>query len=280
MKTTSRQKLATAVLVGTLGLTAPLLAQDTPVAGDKSAEAKPAGELQPAAEPAPDPWHFTLAPLLWASAVDGNVTVRGHKANVDTSFSDVVNHLDGALMLYLELRKKKFGFYAQPNYMKLSADGDAGPLSANDTMKIWIVEAGGFYQIGEWGQEKPLTLDATIGVQYLSLHNELTLKGAGGVINFKGSDTMDLIDPMIGLRVRKYLTTKLSLNIQGNVGGFDVSDHSSDLSWQAVGMLGYDFTKHFSLYAGYRALSVRKDSGQKGVDLLLNGMLLGLQFHW
>jgi hypothetical protein len=139
MKMKTKTILAGALVCG-LAFTTTLLAQDVPAAANQSAEAKPAGESQLAAEPAPDPWHFTLAPLLWASAVDGNVTVRGHKANVDVSFSDIVNHLDGAVMVYLELRKKKFGFYAQPNYMKLTADGDAGPLSASDTMKIWIVE--------------------------------------------------------------------------------------------------------------------------------------------
>jgi hypothetical protein len=148
-------------------------------------------------------------------------------------------------------------------------------------MKFWIVEAGGFYQVAQWGEEKPLSVDAIVGVQYWNLQSSLTLKGPGGVINFKGSDSVDLIDPIIGVRAVKYLTTKLSLNLQGDVGGFGISDQSSDLSWQAVGMLGYDFTKHFSLFAGYRALSVRKDSGsQKGADLILNGALLGLNFHW
>jgi hypothetical protein len=146
-------------------------------------------------------------------------------------------------------------------------------------MQIWIVDAAGFYQLGKWGQEKPVTLDALAGVRYWHVSDELTLKGPRGIINYNNSDSTYLIDPIIGLRTKIYLTRKLSVSLHGDVGGFGVSDNSSDLTWQALGTLGYDFTRHFSLAVGYRALSTYQPDG-KNMDLLLHGPFLALDFHW
>jgi len=279
-----KQNLLTAVLAGALTLTPTLLAQEAPASGDKTAEASPSNLPGSPEAPAKDPWHFSFAPLAWGPGVSGNVTVRGQQASVDVGLDTLLDHLKGIAMFDFELSKGKFGFYAQPNWIKLEADGNAGPLSANDEMKMWIVDAAFFYQVAKWGEQKPVTLDALAGVRYWNINNDLTLNGSHGVINFNGSSTSSLIDPIIGLRTQIYLTRKLSLRLHGDVGGFDVSSDSSNLSWQALGMLGYDFTRYFSLYAGYRALSVDKHTGsassQKGADLILHGGILGLDFHW
>jgi len=51
------------------------------------------------------------------------------------------------------------------------------------------------------------------------------------------------------------------------------------LTWQALGTIGYDFTRHFSLALGYRALSTYQPEG-KNLDLLMHGAFLALDFHW
>ena len=182
-------------------------------------------------------------------------------------------------MLDLELSKGKFEFYAQPNWIKLEANGNVGPLSSKDDLQVWVVDAAGFYQLGRWGDEKPVTLDALLGVRYWNVSDKLTLSGSGGVINYNNSDSTYLIDPIIGLRTKIYLTRKFSLSLHGDVGGFGVSDNTSDLTWQAMGTLGYDFTRHFALDIGYRALSTHQPNG-KSLDLLLHGAFLALDFHW
>ena len=201
---------------------------------------------------------------------------------MDESLSDLLDDLKGIAMLGFGLRKEKFGFYAQPNWIKLESDARVGPLSSTLESKLWIVDAAGFYQLHKWGEEKPLTLDALAGVRYWHINNELTIHSAGGAIDFNGSDSRYLIDPIVGLRAKIYFTPKFSLSLHGDVGGFGASDNSSDLSWQALGTLGYDFNRHFALDLGYRAMSVDKDSGSgsKGMDVILHGFLLGLNFHW
>jgi hypothetical protein len=278
------QYLVAAAFAGALTLTTTLLAQEATASGDKAAAAKPAPDLgSPEALPE-NPWRFDFGIPAWGPSISGNVTVKGRQATTDVSLDQLLDHLKGIAMIDLELSKGKFGFYVQPNWIKLEADGNAGPLSAHDEMKMWIIDSAFFYQLGKWGEEKPVTLDALAGVRYWNINNDLTLNGSHNIIDFNGSSTLSLIDPIIGLRSQIYLTRKLSLRLHGDVGGFGVSNESSDLSWEALGMLAYDFTRHFSLGLGYRSISVDKHTGssssQKGADLNLHGGILGLDFHW
>jgi hypothetical protein len=283
MKSILRKNIFAATLAGAVALSTSLLAQEAASTSGQAGAAKPTTELDTSA-PKSDPWRFSFDLIGWGPAVSGDVTVRGHNVNVDESLDDLLDDLKGIAMLGFELRKEKFGFYAQPNWIKLKEDGNVGPLNSTLHQELWIVDAAGFYQIHKWCEEKPLTLDALVGVRYWHLDHELTVKGTDGVVNFNGCDSNYLIDPIIGLRAKKYFTQKFSLSLHGDVGGFGASDNSSDLSWQAVGTLGYDFTRHFSVDVGYRALSVDKDSGSganaKGMDVILHGFLLALDFHW
>ena len=46
-------------------------------------------------------WEWSLAPMyLWAASIDGDMTVNGIKVDVEQSFSDTLDNLDGALMFH------------------------------------------------------------------------------------------------------------------------------------------------------------------------------------
>lgn len=244
------------------------------------------------ASPDADPWQFNASPYMWFLQVNGKVKVLGHSADVSVPFDEIFNHLKGPpLMLNLEVRKNKFGFYTAPLYAKLSSDASehAGPLTlnGNDTIDIWIVESGAFYQIGSWGEERPLTLDMLGGVRYWNLDNDLTLNDPAHIINFNHSSTLGLWDPFFGLRLQKHLTEKLSVSLTGEYGGFAISTSTPNDSWEAVGTLSYDFTKRFTFLAGYRALGLNtyNQSGKVGgegmrANLILQGAVVGFQFRF
>ena len=286
MKHTTRLILIGLAFAGALALTpATLVAQGTAPGASQAAEANPAKALPNSAVPAEDQWHFRTDPLLWFAQIHGDATVLGHQADVNVSFDQIVNHLEGPpLMAYLEARQDKFGFFAQPIYMKLRADANVGPLNGSDTLALWVVEAGGFYQLVKWGEEKPLTIEAVAGARYWNLYNNLNLHGPDGHLVFSGSKTIILTDAIVGLRGSKHLTDKLSLNLAGNAGGFGWSSSTTTFSWEATGTVGYDFTRRFSVYAGYNALGVEKHTGsgasENGANLVLSGALVVFDFRW
>jgi hypothetical protein len=290
MKRTTLLTLTGLAFTLTLALTPATLFAQSAAAGDtNAAPANPAMALPSSAVPAADQWRFTVAPLLWAAEINGNVTLRGNTADINVNPGKLLQHTEAAMMVYLEVDKDKFGWYAQPNYMKLGASGNgSGEITQHfnfsDTLKIWIVESAFTYQLVQTEEKNPLTLDAYAGVRYWNVYNNLTIRDNLGTILGNPSGTIQLTDPIIGLRMQKYLTDKFSVGLRGDVGGFGIAEHSSEFSWQAVGMLGYDFTKNFTLNAGYRALGIQKENGsgasQNGANLNFFGAIVALNFHW
>ncbi len=53
-------------------------------------------------------WTFDLAPLyLWGISIDGKQTVKGQEADLDVSFSDIFNNLNGAFTIHFEGVRKQ-----------------------------------------------------------------------------------------------------------------------------------------------------------------------------
>jgi opacity protein-like surface antigen len=206
--------------------------------------------------------------------------------DVDLGFDDLFDVTEFGFQAYLELRKRKFGFFASPSYLKLSGDADSRLGSAEFEQDFWLVEGGGFYNFINTQSEKPFTLDAYAGVRYWNIDTEVEIKGGGPLgVDLEFGGTVDVTDPIIGVRMRQYLTRKLSLGLRGDVGGFGISEgETSDFSWHVTTLLGYDFNKKFTLYAGYRVLDIESEQGRgnskREVDLTFQGALLGLQITW
>lgn len=232
----------------------------------------------------PDQWQFLSGPFLWASGIEGDITMHGRSVEVDLGFDDLFDVTDYGFQAYFELRKKKFGFYAAPSFMKLSGDAEGSRVKADFDQDFWLVEGGGFYNLLNQGGERPFTIDALAGVRYWNVKTDVDIRGKGP-LGFERSltDRVEVTDPLVGMRMQKYLTKKLSLLVRGDIGGFDISENTSVFSWQAMGLVGYDFNKRFSVFGGYRVVGIETESGsgnsENGLHLRFNGALFGLQIR-
>ena len=147
-------------------------------------------------------------------------------------------------------------------------------------MKFLEADGGASYLLVKAGEEHPFTLEGTAGVRYWYVDNKMTFTGPRGAVLFRGGNTADLVDPVIGLRGSQFLTRKLHLDFSGDIGGFDINK-DTDWTWSATGVATYDFTKWLSVSAGYKALAVDESNGsgagKNGVDLIFNGVLIDSQ---
>lgn len=237
-------------------------------------------------------WEFILAPYLWMTGIDGDVTVKGRKADVDVSFDDILDNLDIALLSNFIAKRGKWEFFVQPNYIKLSPEGDvdrrAVTIDADVETEMLILEFGTFYKLGTWGDKFPVSLDILGGGRYWHLDNEIDLDIDISLPSIDKDirrerdvdSDKDLIDPFVGLRVGTAITKKVRFDVRGDIGGFDISDDTSDLSWQAIGLFEYDLSQRIVLGAGYRALDIRYETGsgndKKGMDATIHGPILGV----
>ncbi len=236
-------------------------------------------------------WEFVMIPYLWMTGIDGEVTIKGRDADVDVSFDDILDDLDIAALAHFIAKRGRWEFFVQPNYMKLSPEGDvdrnAITLDADVETEMLILEFGTFYKLGTWGDRFPVSLDILGGGRYWYIDNEIDLDIDISLptvdMDIRREKDVDsdknLIDPFVGLRIDTAITKKLRFGVRGDIGGFDISDDTSDLSWQAIGLFEYDISQRIVLGAGYRALDIRYETGsgndKNGMDATIHGPILG-----
>ena len=264
--------LAAAVAAGLVG--SPVVAQD--------------------AAPASAPWELSVTPYLWALSINGDVGVGPTEADVDASFSDILDDLNVAAMLELELRKGRFGLLSDTIYSKLEDDGATGEdrLRIKATANLLIQGLAGTYRLGTWqladfarAGRLAVTVDPYAGIRYTYLNMELTgsldLPDLGVDARRTTEGDEHWVDPIIGLRTAWSLGKRVSLILAGDVGG---TSTDSQYSAQGVGLIGYRFglfgQDNANLVGGYRALHQKyKDGdGRSGFDwdVTLHGPIAGL----
>jgi hypothetical protein len=246
------------------------------------------------AAPAAAPWKFSVTPYAWAISLNGKAGVAGKTADVDVSFSDLLKHLDGGVMLDLELRKGRFALMSNSVYAKLEDDSSnlQGRLKIDTTANVLWQGLAATYRVGTWqlaefDRAGPLSVavDPYAGIRYTYLDTELKgkldLPDLGVNAKRTADSDQNWVDPIVGLRTIWTLGDRLSLLAAGDIGG---TSENSDYSWQAIGLVGYRFglfgTNNANLLAGYRALHQKYEDGngrnQFEWDMTLHGPVVGL----
>jgi hypothetical protein len=217
-------------------------------------------------------WEFSLAPMyLWAVSIDGNMTVKGTKIDMDVPFSDIFDNLDGALTFHFEgLHKQRWGFFSDLNYIKLSPDDD-GNIEIDYTQIL--AELGGFYRYTSGAH----AFDGLAGLRYTSMKGELDFPGPLPEID----QSVDYTDPFFGMRWQWQIAEKWGLRTRGDIGGMGIG---SDLTWNLAGLVNFKPWKHVALVGGYRVLYQNFSQGNDGnkfeFDATMHGPVLGLNITW
>lgn len=219
-------------------------------------------------------WEFTLGLYGWGAGLNGDLGVAGFTVPVDISFDQIVESLDMTAMGMVELRKGRWLFQLEGLYLRNSVKQTAftpirnTPVQAKLTAETTRLEAVAGYRVVDTDRTR---VDLLAGCSYYDIDNELRLIGnrnAGSASSGEG-----WVDPIVGVRLNQRLTGPWSLQLRGDVGGFGVS---SDIVWQAVGMISYDLSPGSTLFAGWRHAAVDYQKGNFIYDVASSGPILGL----
>lgn len=213
----------------------------------------------------------------WLPFMDGDVGVNGlGPADVSLSPSDIIDVLDFTVMASGDIRWGKVGLFGDLIYLKIS-NSAATPRrlfsSASLDVETTILTGAVSYQIAETDKG---WLQGLAGVRYWSFDNTLTLSG-GFLPTRSANDSIDWVDPVVGLRGRYAMTDKWFLSGAGVIGGFGAG---SDFMWDVAGAVGYNFTDAISASAGYRAFGVDYSKSGDVVDLVNHGPVVGLTYSF
>ena len=230
----------------------------------------------PAEEAAPsDDWSISVSPYVWGAGLEGRVKPfpRAPTADVDVSFGDILKNLDIAGMAIADVRYRRFGAYADVVYTSISADADT-PLGvlfddADAKNKIFVGTFGGAYRAIDTDEA---WLDLLVGARVWSVDTELRLDGAL-LADRKFKDDEEWVDPVIGLKGLYRFDNGIFLTSLLQVGGFGAA---SDLTWDALGAVGYEFNDTISAAAGYRHMEVDYHRNGFVFDVELSGPVIGM----
>ena len=252
------------------------------------------------AEPAPpaSKWDFSFTPYGWMINVDGDVTARGHTADINKNFFQLVDESNSLLawMSYFEARRGRLALFTDVVWMDLGFPGKfqaqrSPSLGSSDVVvsvrgnaqldyQQTIIQSGVAYEVARW-ESAPgsyTALDVLGSARYwnqdvdLSLHLTGTLTAdlerlglklkRSGRVAVARADDLEWVDPVVGGRIRHQIAPGKDLRLEGDIGGFGAG---SQFSWQVVGVYAF----HTALFGvplhadlGYRALSV--DYSERG----------------
>ena len=194
-----------------------------------------------------EPRNHALALYLWGAGLEGHVGNKAGGLPVDASFSDILDNLEGALMVNYRGEFENWSLTADYIYLNIAPSTDTPPVTLDVKQTIWEVSAGYEIQPG---------LELLAGLRYVDLRTALTL-------NFLPSPpptikaTEDWLDPIVGLDYRTALSDKWVFYGRADIGGFGVG---SELTWQLGAYFGYKPSANWNLFGGYRHLAFDYES--------------------
>jgi hypothetical protein len=240
-------------------------------------------------------WEFSLAPYLWGSAIEGTVEADDVSADVDVSFSDILDALDVGVLGSFEARRGKLSLTSNLVYLKLSTDAERpvgpglgafppGSLEADVEAQSLIFEGRGTWEVfsvplfGD-GDERRLALDLGPAFRLWWLDQEIDVELRPGVplgpFASSSDESMDWVDFLAAARVRAQLTEKLALAVSGDYGGFDIGS-SAHRTWSLGGFFAYRLGEHWDLALGWRTLELERGAA----DVELSGPLFGANYRF
>ena len=233
----------------------------------------------------PKPLEIRIGLPAWLAGVSGESGVKGVVDSVDVRFDQLLKHLTHfPIALAADVRYQRWEFFMDGQYIELGTSATLpGLLFTDANVHIKNALAEGFVGYRLVNCDKA-SLSIFAGARYTYLQGDLSIFDNGDArlrilrrllgiqkrLDF--SDSIDWVDPVIGVRGKVKIWKATSLYAEGDVGGFDVNSDtafelrregrtivresvdSSDWSYQVQGGLEFQLTRQIWSQVGWRYL--------------------------
>jgi hypothetical protein len=218
-------------------------------------------------------WHYSIAPYLWASSLNGDVKVGNRSKAINITFIDIVEHLEFAAQGHMEAGYGPFSLMFDPTYLKISERKNLIVVEPKFTSKTLLVDAGIFYQFFT----RPIRDNQYVSLEVLGGARHLGVKNTLDVVGLTLSDTVKMNAPIVGARLRTDLSSKCNFWVRGDIGGFHV-DHINR-TWSSTAGLSYAFKEHIDFGIAYRMLNINYAKNRSAMNIDMHGPEIGVSFH-
>ncbi|UCH46603.1 MAG: hypothetical protein JSU95_10790 [Betaproteobacteria bacterium] len=243
-----------------------------------------AGHVQPAFaqdENAEDVWQVEITPYLFGAGLKGTVGFKGVVADIDVGVDELLDNLNKAFMLFATAERNNWVFALDTMYFNLENEQTRtwqGPLGNTSTaeLKADVEEQIFALAAGRRIVDDRSKVDVLAVARYTGLETSLGLKlTTGPPLLPDGSRSINVKeswwDAAIAVKGKLPIAQKWDLT-----GYADVGAGGSDLTYQVMLGVNWQFSRVFSAKLGYRYLyqDYRKDDFIW--DMASSGVILGL----
>jgi len=228
-------------------------------------------------------WTFTGAAYVWASSLEGEAGLFGlPEQEIDLSFGDILQDLDFSFMGLGEARNGGFVMGMDLTYTRIGSNVENPRPGENKLINDVDIDVTAWMATGYAGynllETDMLRMDLIGGARLWSVNTELTANSNWNAIDGRSAeDGATWVDPLAGAKMRLDLTDDVYMSAWGMVGGFGVS---SDLMWDVMAGVGYEFNDTFSAFGGYRAVGVDYSNDGFVYDMVQQGPVVAAVFRF
>ena len=259
----------------------------------------------------PSLWEVRVGLPAWLAGLSGVTGVKGVDASSDVRFEQLLKHLTHfPIALSADVRYQRWEFFADGQYIEVGTSATLpGLLFTDANVHIKNALAEGFVGYRLINCDKA-SLSIFAGARWTYLQGDLSISDNGDArltilrrllgiqkrLDF--SDSIDWVDPVIGVRGKVKIWKATSLYAEGDIGGFDANSDtafelhqqrrtivresvdSSDWSYQVQGGLEFQLTRQIWSQVGWRYLKYDYRKGGFTDKNALNGPFLqtGINF--
>lgn len=208
------------------------------------------------------------------AAMSGTTAVGANEADLDVSFSELLDHLDMAGMFAMRNESDQWAVTFNTAFTGLEGDvtDDNGTFYDIDMTQV-LFELAGSWRFNE-------RYEAFGGARYQSVSGEVSATALSGAQNAAFS-IETWVDPFVGARATWPLGDAWTFIASVDVGGFGIG---SDLTWSALAVFDWRVSRSVGVVLGYRALDTDYEDGSGDsrfkLDALIAGPLLGVRFRF
>ena len=219
--------------------------------------------------PTPAPvsdWDFSVRPYLFLSGVSGSIAADPLTFPINSSFGDVVDHLQIGAFLAFTAEKGKWGTYTDFQYIRLLGEGTTDREFATLTLENLFFEAD-------------VTLRPTAapslrflgGARIYSIDQTLSLQNG---TRYEANTTV--VDPILGA-LGKWELGRWGFEMRGDIGGFGIS---SEFTYQLLMLFHPHLSDTITMPIGYRVLGYQIKADDVEMSTRMGGLVLGLDVVW
>ena len=220
-------------------------------------------------------WDWKIAPYLWGINLEGDLYRGPVHQEIDVSFSDILDNMDIAGQIYIELGKGKHSVHFDYTYLRLKPEPTplpnppfiaGGELATKLTVNLFEPA----YNYRWKGPDGPALV---FGARLTDM--QVRMKPGNLPAIESGPDWWDYF---VGIKTHNAISEQWDFDFYGTVG-----TGGSDLPWTLNATFGRRYSNENRLLLGFRLWGVDYSDGKDleygALDLKYYGFIIGYEFN-